>query len=175
MYKKIYKCPLDDIILTSDGTYLTGLYFKNSNDAKKHINDYIEKDLEIFDETIKWLDIYFSGNNPNFTPKYKIKLTDFEQQVTDIMNKIPFGKTITYGQVAEIIAKKKGIEKMSSQAVGNAVGKNPICIIIPCHRVMGKDNNLTGYGGGLKNKIGLLQIEGNDISKYKMPKKGNKL
>ena len=86
MYKKIYKCPLDDIILTSDGIYLTGLYFKNSNDAKKHIDNYTEKDLEIFDETIKWLDIYFSGNNPNFTPKYKIKLTDFEQQVTDIMN-----------------------------------------------------------------------------------------
>lgn len=170
-YSLRYKTPVgfDDIVLYSDGEYLTGLIFDNDK------TDFNYKKLDVFDETIKWLDIYFSGNNPNFTPKYKIKLTDFEQQVTDIMNKIPFGKTITYGQIAEIIAKKKGIEKMSSQAVGNAVGKNPICIIIPCHRVMGKNNNLTGYGGGLKNKIGLLQIEGNDISKYKMLKKGNKL
>ena len=118
----------------------------------------------------------FSGKNPDFTPKYKINnLTPFRQECVDIMNTIPFGKTITYNDISKIIAEKRKIKRMSSQAVGGAVGSNPICIIIPCHRVVGTNGSLTGYGGGIKNKVALLTHEKNDISKYFVPKKGTAL
>lgn len=108
--------------MNSDGEYLTGLWFVNSKDASKHILNCEEKELSIFKETCKWLDIYFSGNNPDFIPKYKINnLTPFRQKVIDIMNTIPFGKTLTYNDISKIIANKRGIKKMSSQAVGGAL------------------------------------------------------
>lgn len=144
-YKSIYKTKngLSDIILNSDGEYLTGLWFEGSKDSIKHDGNAKEKELEIFKETKKWLDIYFSGKVPEFTPKYKINnITDFRKEVIDIMNLIPFGETITYNDIAETIAKKRRIKKMSTQAVGGAVGSNPICIIIPCHRVVGKNGKL---------------------------------
>lgn len=172
IYRQTYQSPLGLIIMQSDGIYLTGLWFKDSRDDKKHPQNYSEKSLPIFDETTSWLDTYFTGVSPSFTPKYKIdNLTPFSQMVTAIMNEIPFGSTITYNDIAKKIAKMKGITRMSAQAVGGAVGRNPICLIIPCHRVMGSNGNLTGYGGGIKNKIKLLELEGNDISKYKLPKK----
>ncbi len=171
-YKKEYKSPLGRICLTSNGDYLTGLWFENSKDNLKHNKEYQKKDLKIFDETIKWLDIYFSGKDPDFTPKYKIDNTQpFSLLVLDIVSKIPYGKTISYNDIALEIAKIKNIKKMSAQAVGNAVGRNPICLIVPCHRVIGSKGNLTGYGGGIKNKLKLLELEKNDISKFKYPKK----
>lgn len=177
-YKYIYKTPneFSNMIMNSDGKNLTGLWFEDSRDSSKHIIDCEEKDLEIFRETSKWLSLYFSGKNPNFTPKYKIKnLTPFRQEVIDIMNTIEYGKVITYNNISKIIAKKRGIKRMSSQAVGGAVGWNPICIIIPCHRVVGANGSLTGYGGGIKNKVELLKLEGNDMSKYFIPKRGTAL
>lgn len=168
-YKWKYKTPdnFDDILLNSDGEYLIGLRFENTKDISKQETKYEKKYLPIFKETTKWLDIYFSGNNPNFTPKYKINnLTPFRQEVIDIMNTIPFGSTLTYNDISKIIAKKRNIKRMSSQAVGKAVGWNPICIIIPCHRVVGTNGNLTGYNGGLKNKVELLRNENNDMNKY---------
>lgn len=164
IYKYIYKTPdgFSNIIMNSDGEYLTGLWFEDSRDSSKHTIECEEKDLEIFKETSKWLDIYFSGKTPDFTPKYKIEnLTPFRQEVIDIMNSIKFGKTLSYNDIAKIIAKNRGIKRMSAQAVGGAVGWNPICIIIPCHRVVGTNGSLTGYGGGIKNKISLLELEGN--------------
>lgn len=177
-YKYIYKTPneFSNMIMNSDGENLTGLWFEDSRDSSKHIIDCEKKDLEIFRETSKWLSLYFSGKNPNFTPKYKIKnLTPFRQEVIDIMNTIEYGKVITYNNISKIIAKKRGIKRMSSQAVGGAVGWNPICIIIPCHRVVGANGSLTGYGGGIKNKVELLKLEGNDMSKYFIPKRGTAL
>lgn len=177
-YKYYYETPdnFDDILMSSDGEYLTGLWFVGSSDSSKHNTNLEEKDLPIFRETIKWLDIYFSGKNPNFTPKYKINnLTQFREEVIDIMNTIPYGETITYNDISKTIAEKRNIKRMSSQAVGGAVGWNTICIIIPCHRVVGSNGSLTGYGGGIKNKIELLKLENNDISKYFIPKKGTKL
>ena len=171
-YKKIYITPdgFSNMIMNSDGEYLTGLWFEDSKDSSKHIINCKEKDLEIFRETSKWLNIYFMGKNPNFTPKYKIKnLTPFRQEVTDIMNTIEYGKTLTYKDISKIIAKKRGLKRMSAQAVGGAVGWNPICIIIPCHRVVGTNGSLTGYGGGIKNKGELLKLEGNDMSKFTVP------
>lgn len=164
IYKYKYKTPdnFSDIIITSDGEYLTGLYFESSKTSLKYKANYIGKYLPIFKETTKWLDIYFSGNIPNFTPKYKISnLTPFRKEVIDIINNIPYGKTITYGDISSNIALNRGIEKMSAQAVGGAVGWNPICIIIPCHRVIGSKGNLVGYGGGLANKLALLNLENN--------------
>jgi len=106
------------------------------------------------------LDVYFSGQEPDFTPKFRIEnSTPFRREVLEILVSIPFGKTMTYDEIAAQIAKNHGIEKMSAQAVGGAVGKNPIGIIIPCHRVLGSGKSLTGYSGGIKNKIGLLKVE----------------
>lgn len=176
MYKKTYNSPIGTIYMKSDGEYLTGLWFDGSKDSSKHNGNFEEKNLLIFEETAKWLDIYFNGEEPNFKPKYKVEnLTPFRKQVIDIMNKIPYGKTITYNDIAKEIAKNKGIHKMSAQAVGGAVGWNPICIIIPCHRVVGTNGSLTGYGGGIKNKIKLLELEKNDMSKFTVPKKGTAL
>ena len=178
MYKWKYNTPegFTNIYMNSDGEYLTGLWFEGSRDSSKHTLECEEKELPIFKETSKWLDIYFSGKNPNFTPKYKINnLTPFRKEVIDIMNTIPYGKTITYNDISKIIATNRGINKMSSQAVGGAVGWNPICIIIPCHRVVGANGSLTGYGGGIQNKVSLLKLEGRNMKEFFVPKKGTAL
>ena len=148
-YKKEYNSPLGIIYMQSDGEFLTGLWFEKSKDSFKHMEESEEKELPIFDLTEQWLDIYFGS---------------------DIPNKIPYGETITYNDIAKEIAKNNGIKRMSAQAVGGAVGWNPICIIIPCHRVVGTNGSLTGYGGGMENKIKLLEIEKNDMSKFTVPK-----
>lgn len=162
-YKYYYKTPKEfsDIIMTSDGEFLTGLYFEDSQNTRKYDASCEGKELPIFQETSAWLDNYFSGNTPDFMPRYKIKgLTPFRKEVIAIMNTIEFGKTLTYGDIAEMIANKRGLQRMSAQAVGGAVGWNPICLIIPCHRVVGTNGKLTGYGGGIKNKAALLEHEG---------------
>lgn len=177
-YKYAYQTPenFSNMIMNSDGEYLTGLWFEDSRDSSKHVVNCEKENLEIFKETSKWLDIYFSGKNPNFIPKYKIeKLTPFRQEVIEIMNSIEYGKDVTYNDISKIIAKKRNLKRMSSQAVGGAVGWNPICIIIPCHRVVGTNGSLTGYGGGIKNKMELLKLEENDMRKYFVPKKGTAL
>lgn len=160
-YWMIYKTGLDfdDILLESDGIYLTGLTFIQDDDI-----NITTSDLEIFRETICWLDIYFSGKIPDFDLKYRLlNETPFRREVWDILNTIPYGKTMTYGDIAKIIAKNRNIKRMSSQAVGGAVGKNPLCIIIPCHRVIGNNNKIVGYAGGIKNKKALLKLENIDI------------
>ena len=156
MYKYIYKTPkqFSNIQLTSDGEFLTSLYFIDTVNKSNNIIH------QSFIETIKWLDIYFSGNIPNFAPKYKLdSLTPFQKEVLEITKNIPYGKIITYKEIADIIAKRKNIKKMSAQAVGQALKHNPICIIIPCHRVIGCNNKLTGYNSGISNKIELLKLE----------------
>ena len=178
IYRFKYETPkqFSNIIMNSDGEYLTGLWFENSKDTLKHKKEGKEKNLAIFQETTKWLDIYFSGNIPDFVPKYKIEnLTTFRKEVINIMNKIPYGETITYNDISKTIARNRGIQRMSAQAVGGAVGWNPICIIIPCHRVVGSNGSLTGYGGGIKNKVALLELEKNDMSRFFIPKRGMKL
>ena len=176
-----YGSPLGEILIESDGDFLTGLFFKDSPDSKKHkifesdydqnVKNARDSGISAVAEACRWLDIYFSGRNPDFTPKFKIEnLTPFRKLVVAEMMKIPFGKTLTYGEIAKKIAAEKGIKKMSAQAVGGAVGWNPICIIVPCHRVVGSNGSLTGYGGGIKNKIALLKIEGIDVGKFSVPK-----
>lgn len=125
IYKSIYKTPKEysDMIMYSDGEYLIGLRFEEAKDVNKQSVDAIEGNTQVFEDTKKWLDEYFKGNNPEFTPKYKINnLTEFRQMVIDEMLKIPYGETITYNDIAREIAKRKNINKMSAQAVGGAVG-----------------------------------------------------
>ena len=126
-----------------------------------------EKDFSIFQKTKKWLDIYFSGKEPNFVPKLKQNGSDFRQEVWKILRDIPYGKTITYGDIAKIIAKKRGVKRISAQAVGGAVGHNSISIIVPCHRVVGANKNLIGYTAGLNVKKYLLGLERVGILEYK--------
>jgi len=163
-YKSIYKSPkgFSDIILIGEGEYLTGLFFEGSRDAFKHKESCEEKELPVFTETKKWLDGYFNGRKPDFTPRYKIEyLTPFRKEISEMILSIPYGETVTYGDIARAIAQKRGIKKMSAQAVGGAVGGNPICLIIPCHRVVGSKGDLVGYGGGIENKMALLRLEQN--------------
>ena len=157
-----YQTPegFDNMLMSTDGEVLTGLWFEGSRDADKHSLDVVEMchgaslPTIIFD-TSRWLDIYFSGRQPDFTPAYRMQdLTPFRKAVLDVVEEIPLGQTMTYGEIA------KRLKVNSAQAVGGAVGWNPICLIVPCHRVMGANGKLTGYGGGLHNKIALLKLEG---------------
>lgn len=167
-----YNSPLGGITLASDGEALTGLWF----DGQKYFADTLgeeheEKALPIFVEAEKWLDIYFSGKAPDFTPPLNMKTTQFRKSVWDILLTIPFGHTMTYGEIADKIATLKGLGKMSPQAVGGAVGHNSISLIIPCHRVVGTNGSLTGYSGGIDKKIKLLQMEGADMTRLFVPAK----
>lgn len=156
MFKQIYKTgtAFDDLVMYSDGDYLTRLTFINEDDGVKSC------DLPIFDDTRRWLDAYFNGKNPDFKIKYKIDYkSSFQKEVLDILSSIDYGSTVSYGEIAKRIAKNRGIKKMSAQAVGHALGSNPICIIIPCHRVIGGNGNLIGYHDGLNNKVALLRLE----------------
>lgn len=156
-----YASPLGGITLASDGKALTGLWF----DGQKYFaatlrENYEEKTLPVFSEAERWLDLYFSGRIPDFTPALKVRAaSSFRQAVWDILLTIPYGQTMTYREIANLIAKQKGIARMSAQAVGGAVGHNPITLIIPCHRVVGANGSLTGYAGGTDRKMKLLRLE----------------
>ncbi|MCH5193168.1 MAG: methylated-DNA--[protein]-cysteine S-methyltransferase [Oscillospiraceae bacterium] len=155
-----YASPLGGITLASEGDSLTGLWF----DGQKYFGSTLsgdphEKDLPVFEHTERWLEFYFGGKVPDFTPSITMKGTDFQKSVWEILLTIPFGQTMTYGEIAERVASQRGLSHMSAQAVGGAVGHNPISIIIPCHRVVGSDGSLTGYAGGVDKKQWLLSHE----------------
>ncbi len=159
-----YHSPLGDITVSSNGSEITGLWFEGQKYFGATLpSDYEEKVLPVFEETKKWLAIYFGGKVPDFTPPLKMETTSFRKAVWEILLTIPFGQTMTYGEIAEIMAKKRGIAKMSARAVGGAVGHNPISLIIPCHRVVGTNKSLTGYAGGIERKVQLLTMEKADI------------
>ncbi len=161
-YKTTYRTPpgFSDLAMISDGEVLTGLHFVDSRKEAENCLDCVERDLPVFRDASRWLDEYFARHQPDFMPPYRIDgLTPFRKDVIDAMLKIPFGKAASYGDIAATIAKKRRMKKMSAQAVGGAVGWNPICIIIPCHRVIGSDGSFVGYGGGIENKVALLEHE----------------
>ena len=169
-YTAHYDSPLGTITLTSDGAALTGLRF----DGQTHFADtpgtlHEEKPLPVFDRARHWLDVYFSGKEPGFTPPMNLKGTPFRRAVWELLLTIPFGRTMTYGEIARILAARNGIRRMSAQAVGGAVGHNPVSLIVPCHRVVGANGNLTGYGGGLDRKVRLLALEGADMNAFFLP------
>ena len=163
IYTRHYRSPLGGMTMAGDGETLTGLWFDRQNGQDRTISaDYPKRNLPVFDETCRWLDVYFSGKAPDFTPALAMRTTAFRKAVWEILLKIPYGRTMTYGQIAERIAAQAGVPRMSAQAVGGAVGHNPIVLIIPCHRVIGAGGNLTGYAAGLDKKIALLRMEGAD-------------
>ena len=155
-----YASPLGGITLASDGDSLTGLWF----DGQKYFGstlsaEYEERSLPVFDKAEGWLDIYFSGRAPEFVLPLSLRGSSFRRDVWDILLTVPFGHTVTYGEIAAKLAKWKGSPRMSAQAVGGAVGHNPISLIIPCHRVVGSNGDLTGYAGGVERKHWLLKME----------------
>lgn len=166
-YKTIYSSKIGNLTLISDGEHLTHIILENEpyyQDIKKEAK--INDNLEIFKRTKSWLDKYFTGQKPNINAlKLKLKGTPFQLKVWNALKKIPYGKLVTYSDIANKIS-----PDMSARAIGKANSHNPIPIIIPCHRVVGANNNLTGYSGGIKAKMKLLQLEGIDITHYKLPK-----
>ena len=177
IYTNNYASPLGNILLAGDDEGLTGLWFTEGHRyiglGLKH--DAVDRETDYFDQTKTWLDIYFKGRDPGFLPRIHLVGSTFRNRVGEIMCEIPFGKTATYGWISNRIARERGIEKMSAQAVGGAVGHNPICIIVPCHRVVGTNGSLTGYGGGIMRKRALLELEGVDMRRFTIPRKGTAL
>lgn len=162
LFLKYYSSPVGDITLVSDGTFLTGLHFDGQMLLSEEVQtDLLIKDLPVFSQTEQWLDVYFSGEVPGIAPPIFLKGSAFQKTVWEILLQIPYGKTVTYGDIAKAIAKRKGIARMSAQAVGGAVGHNPVALIVPCHRVIGVNGKLVGYGGGIDRKRQLLLLEGN--------------
>ena len=155
-----YNSPLGRILLAANGNGLTGLWFENSKYFGSNLpQEYRESMNGVLRKTKRWLDIYFAGENPDFLPPVHLIGTPFQKEVWKILLEIPYGKTTTYGEIAERLAKEKGIPRMSAQAVGGAVGHNPISILVPCHRVMGKNGSLIGYAAGIDKKVKLLEME----------------
>lgn len=177
-YSTTFPSPVGTITLACDGDNLVGLWIE----GQKYHSDTIPEemvengDIQIFDVAKKWLDRYFAGKKPAISelPLDPIG-SEFRQAVWDILCEIPYGEVITYGDIAKKMAVKINKKSMSSQAVGGAVGHNPISIIIPCHRVVGANGNLTGYAGGVDTKIKLLELEGVDMSELFVPTRGTAL
>lgn len=160
-YRAHYKSPIGHMLLTADDEGLTGLWFIGSKYYGKHLEaDHKESMVPVLEETKKWLDVYFAGREPDGMPRLHMIGTEFQLAVWKLLLQIPYGQTTSYGAIAKEIASMRGLAKMSAQAVGGAVGRNPIGIIVPCHRVVGSNGSLTGYAGGLDKKIALLRIEG---------------
>ena len=160
-YTQWYDSPLGGILLAADDAGLTGVWFDGEKYFAQHFDErYEEKNTPILQQTKRWLDMYFSGKEPDFTVPLHFNGTEFQNEVWNILCTIPYGKTMTYGEIAKRIAAKRGIRRMAAQAVGGAVGHNEISIIVPCHRVIGTNGSLTGYAGGLDKKIKLLTLEG---------------
>ena len=177
MYTCTYKSPLGNILKAADDIGLTGLWFEEQKYFAHGIDlsDSEEKENNILKETTKWLDLYFKGENPPFTPKLHPMGSEFRKQVWGILLTIPYGQTVTYGEIAAKLAASMGLSHMSAQAVGGAVGHNRISIIIPCHRVVGTNGSLTGYAGGIDKKIALLELEKTDMTGFSVPAKGTAL
>lgn len=178
LYATYHQTELCRVLLTSDGEALTGLWLENQ---KHHWEDLLadaveNPELPVFTKTKDWLNRYFRGEKPlpgelELCPSG----TEFRQRVWKVLCEIPYGETTTYGKIAAKIAQQMGRNRMSSQAVGGAVGHNPIGIVIPCHRVIGTNGNLTGYAGGLETKVKLLEHEGTDLSGTFIPPRGTAL
>ena len=165
-YLNHYESPLGAMTMAGDGEHLTGLWFDGQNYDRSTISDdaVVQPHLPVFTQTAQWLDTYFEGTDPGFTPPIRVEGSDFKKMVTSIMLSIPFGATSTYAYIAAEVARRTGRKQMSAQAVGGAVGRNPIVLIVPCHRVVASDGSLRGYAGGVDRKERLLQMEGVNMS-----------
>ena len=170
-YISHYQSPIGNILLAADEAGLTGLWFEGQKYFALYLDkEHEEKELPVFEQAKKWLDTYFSGKKPEFEVPLHFTGTDFQNEVWGILCSIPYGQTMTYGEIAKQLAERRGLKRMSAQAVGGAVGRNEISIIVPCHRVVGTNGSLTGYAGGIDKKIALLKLEGALKKEYFVPK-----
>ncbi len=173
IYISEYTSPLGGILLAADEIGMRGLWFDGQKYFARDLpNERTEMETPVLLDAKRWLDLYFVGKEPDFLPPLHPVGSPFRQEVWKILLQIPYGKTVTYGDISKQLAKKMGLEKMSAQAVGGAVGHNEISIIIPCHRVVGTNGSLTGYAGGMDKKVKLLELEHADMSGMFVPKKG---
>ena len=171
-----YESPLGGMLLAADEAGLTGVWFVGQKYFARDLpGEHAEQETPILVETKRWLDMYFTGRNPDFLPPLHPLGSAFRQSVWEFLLQIPYGQTTTYGELARQLAKKQGLPRMSAQAVGGAVGHNEISVIIPCHRVVGTNGSLTGYAGGIDKKVKLLELEHTDMSRFFVPKKGTAL
>ena len=165
VYTCHYESQLGGILLAADEIGLTGLWFDGQKYFARELPaERTEKEMPILTETKRWLDICFTGTEPDFLPPLHPIGSTFRQEVWKLLLQIPYGKTVTYGELARQLAEKRGLPRMSAQAVGGAVGHNQISVLIPCHRVVGANGSLTGYAGGIQKKVTLLELEGTDVS-----------
>lgn len=170
-----YDSPLGKILLAADEEGLTGLWFEGQKYYPGSVTEDEKRNMPALEAARKWLDVYFSGKNPGpFQPLHLIG-TEFQKSVWNILLTIPYGQTMTYGGIAKRMAKERGTVRVSSQAVGGAVGHNPVSIIVPCHRVVGADGSLTGYAGGVRRKEALLRLEHAYTDAMYVPEKGTAL
>lgn len=163
-YTAKYRSPLGEMLLAADEAGLTGLWFEGGRFYAESLDpEHEEKEVSVFETVRRWLELYFSGKEPDFMPPIHMLGSPFQLDVWGLLRQIPYGETVTYGELAKMIARQRGLSRMSAQAVGGAVGHNKISIIVPCHRVVGADGSLTGYAGGMHRKEQLLTLEGVDI------------
>ena len=171
-----YDSPLGGILLAADETGLTGLWFNGQKFFARDLPaERVEQNTPALSEVKRWLDIYFTGKEPDFMPPLHPIGSAFRRSVWDILLRIPYGQTTTYGEIARQLAEKQGRPRIAAQAVGGAVGHNKISIIIPCHRVVGTNGSLTGYAGGIDKKVKLLEWEHTDMTGLFVPREGTAL
>lgn len=171
-----FASPLGKLLLACDEFGLTGTWFEGQKYFAWTLSaDRREAETPILAEAKRWLDIYFSGEKPDFLPPLHPEGSKFQQDVWNLLLEIPYGQTVTYGKLAQKLAERQNLPRMSAQAVGGAVGHNPISIFIPCHRVVGANGSLTGYAGGIDKKVRLLELEGANMTKLFVPTKGTAL
>ena len=176
IYTQHYDSPLGGILQSADETGLTGLWFDGAKYFAKGLpQERTDQETPALLQAKQWLDLYFSGAEPDFTPPLHPAGTAFQQAIWQLLLQIPYGQTATYGELARRLAREKGRETLSAQAVGGAVGHNRISILIPCHRVIGANGSLTGYAGGVERKLALLKLEGADLSGLTIPTRGTAL
>lgn len=169
-YTMHYDSPLGKILLAADEEGMTGVWFEAQKYfAAKLPPEHEEGTMPVLGDACRWLDVYFSGREPDFTPKLHLIGSDFRQAVWALLLQIPYGQTTTYGALAKQLAEKQGRLRMSAQAVGGAVGHNRIAILIPCHRVVGTNGSLTGYAGGIDKKEKLLRMEHVNMEQFFVP------
>lgn len=169
-YTSMYNSPVGEILLAADDIGVVGVWFKD----EKYYAYCLDKENKpretpIIKELKRWLDIYFQGKKPDFEPPIHMIGTPFQIEVWSILHEIPYGTTTTYNEIAKKIAENRGLARMSAQAVGTAVGKNSINLLIPCHRVVGTNNSLAGYAGGIDKKITFLKLEGGYKEQFFVP------
>lgn len=170
MYTLHYDSPLGGILLAADDVGLTGLWFDGEPYFAEGLDpEHTAQKTPILQQAERWLEVYFSGREPGFTPPLHPMGSSFRQAVWELLLQIPYGQTTTYGALAKQLAEKQGRPRMSAQAVGGAVGHNRIAILIPCHRVVGTNGSLTGYAGGIDKKEKLLRMEHVNMEQFFVP------